>query len=92
MTVSSRPVLEDLNELKNGVNIVVYHRPDDEGPKRSQFIDIATAAELLGITSIEISFKPDQQTMKDVIALEKLLYGNRKIHAYYQKASRSISL
>ena len=93
MTASPQLEIKDLNKLKkNGADIVVCNRPDNESPEQVQFIDIATAAELLGITPIEISFKPDEQTLKDVIAFEELLYSNRKVHAYCRTANRSISL
>ena len=93
MTASPQLEIKDLNKLKkNGVNIVVCNRPDNESPEQAQFIDIATAAELLGITPIEISFKPDEQTLEDVIAFEELLYSNKKVHAYCRTANRSISL
>lgn len=93
LTASSQLVIKDLNELKrSGVDIVVCNRPDNESPEQALFVDIATAAELLGITPIEISFKPDEQTLKDVITFEKLLYSNKKVHAYCRTANRSISL
>lgn len=93
LTTSPQLIIKDLSVLKkNDVDIVVCNRPDHESPEQTRFIDIATAAELLGMTPIDIPFEPDGQTLEDVIAFEKILRSNRKVHAYCRSANRSISL
>ena len=78
ITVSSQLVVKDLDELKkNGVDILVCNRPDNESPEQPRFENIAAAAKHMGITPINISFKPDNQTEQDVIAFEKILNSNK---------------
>ena len=93
ITVSSQLVVKDLEELKkNGVDILVCNRPDNESPEQPRFENIATAAKHMGITPINISFKPDNQTEQDVIAFEKILNSNKKVHAFCRTGNRSITL
>ena len=93
ITVSSQLVVKDLDEIKkNGVDILVCNRPDNESPEQPRFENIATAAKHMGITPINISFKPDNQTEQDVIAFEKILNSNKKVHAFCRTGNRSITL
>ena len=93
LTVSSQLEVKDLDELKqNGVQIIVCNRPDNEDNEQTPFAKIAAAAALLNITPINIPFKSDKHTQRDVIAFNKVLQSNKKIHTYCRTGKRSIAL
>lgn len=93
VSVSEQIALRDVSSLAaSGVNLLVCNRPDGEAADQPTFADIAAAAEKLGITAVNMPFKPGEMTPAQRDEFVALLNTHRKIHAFCRTGNRSSML
>jgi uncharacterized protein (TIGR01244 family) len=93
VSVSGQIELDDVEALaKDGVEILLCNRPDDESNGQPRFRDIASKAELFGIIALYIPFKSGEMQPEHIEEMALLLESGKHVHAYCRTGNRSLNL
>jgi sulfide:quinone oxidoreductase len=93
LSVSGQIEIADIGLLaKEGVEVVLCNRPDNEEAKQPSFSVLAAAANAAGIEAIALPFKAGEMQSAQVEEMTRLLQRGKRLHAFCRSGNRSFCL
>ena len=90
VSVSGQLIVEDIELLaKEGVELLICNRPDDEDEGQLPFQEIAVAAQAIGIDTRLLPFASYQIVNEDRDKFVEILCEKKRTHLYCRSGARS---
>lgn len=93
LSVSGQIEIADIEILaKEGVQVVLCNRPDNEEAAQPLFSELAAAVTAAGMEAIQLPFKTGEMQSTQVEEMTSLLQGGKRLHAFCRSGNRSFCL